>query len=340
MLASQDPGQHDRLLASPSRIFERKHDGIRALVLVEPAHPLPRVVIWSRNGRDKSAQFPDVVRVMQQFGAKIPAPVILDGEIVALDSRGEPVSFTHLGGRLHLTGALAIEQRAKTTPAAFIVFDILRDGGDDVRGLSLVDRKARLERVVGTNASELFRLSDYVGGSDGARLYERAKREQWEGLIAKDAASPYDTGKRSPAWVKIKLPREATFIIGGWTDPRDARQHFGALLVGEYEGVGARRVLRYFGSVGTGFSDAELARLAALFATRAVKVSPFTPAPKPLERPHWVTPDLRARVKFTEVTKDGMLRHPVYLGLEEGDRPAKGAAGRIEQRRRGERQRA
>ena len=327
MLATQDPGHHDRLLASPSKIFERKHDGIRALVLVEPGHPHARIGIWSRNGHDKTAQFPDVVRTLQQFGARTKAPVVLDGEIVALDERHEPISFTHLGGRLHLTGAQAIEQRAKSTPAAFIVFDILRDGGDDLRGLPLVDRKARLERVMGTNANELFRLSDFVGGSDGQRLYERAQREQWEGLIAKEASSPYDTGKRSPNWIKIKLPREATFIVGGWTDPRDARQHFGALLVGDYEGEGRGKVLRYLGSVGTGFSDKELARVASILAKRAVAASPFTPAPKPPERPHWVTPDLRARVKFTELTKDGMLRHPVYLGLVTSDETPGAAPG-------------
>ncbi len=329
MLASPDPGHHDRLLASPTRVFERKHDGIRALVVVEPAHPQPRVVIWSRNGHDKSAQFPDIVRVLQQFGGRLKAPVMLDGEIVALDARREPVSFTYLGGRLHLTGEQAIEQRARTTPAAFIAFDLLRDGGDDLRGLSLVDRKARLERVIGTNANEHLRMSEVVAGSDGRRLYERAQREQWEGLIAKDAASRYDTGKRSTAWIKIKLPRTASFIVGGWTDPREARQHFGALLVGDLVGEGRGRVLRYLGAVGTGFSDAELARVAGLLDARAIETSPFVPAPKPPERPHWVRPDLRARVRFTEVTRDGMLRHPVYLGLEDAALPAsEGAAAR------------
>jgi bifunctional non-homologous end joining protein LigD len=152
---------------------------------------------------------------------------------------------------------------------------------------------------------------------DGRPLFKEALERGWEGLIAKKATSLYRSGKRSPDWRKLKLVREQEFVIGGWTEPRQARSYFGALLLGVYE----NGHLVYVGHTGTGFNERELARVMSLLKPLEVPRSPFHEQPKTNERPHWVRPELVAQVKFTEWTADRRLRHPVYLGLRDDRKP-------------------
>ncbi len=373
MLASVSDRPPDEDLLNPALVYEPKYDGIRALVAIEPGHPAARARIWSRLGNEKTDQFPEVVRGLKDFGRRLRAPVLLDGEIVALDERGEPAGFQRLQGRMHLTGSRDIERESKRQRAAFIAFDILRDGADDLRPLSLADRKARLERVFGASGSDEVRHGEFAAG-DGRRLFAQAEAEGWEGLVAKAADAPYESGRRSPRWRKLKLLQQEEFLIGGWTTPRDTRQHFGALLLGmperdpqavddgktreagddagrrgkrrgagrssrsgPAESSGTR--LRYVGHVGTGFSGRELEKLHRLLKERATDVCPFAMKPPSNESAHWVRPDLVAQVKFTEWTNEGVLRHPVYLGLRDdvktprvevgpGSRPAEAARER------------
>ncbi len=329
-------------------VYEPKYDGIRALVALEPGQPTPLVRIWSRLGNDKTAQFPDVVKGLRDFAKRLRMPVLLDGEIVALDERGEPAGFQRLQGRMHLTGVRDIEMQARTQGAAIVLFDMLRDGADDLRSLPLTDRRSHLERLFGASGSSLVRLGESAAG-DGRRLYAQAMAEGWEGLLSKRADSIYDSGRRSGAWRKVKLQQQQELVVGGWTEPRQTRQHFGALLLGVYpdapetpatpvtarRGAAATRAradekpsrasadpLTYVGHVGTGFTGPELARVHALLRARAIDASPFTTRPASNERPHWVRPDLVVQVRFSHVTNEGMLRHPVYLGIRD-DVPAR-----------------
>lgn len=317
MLATLSEGRPDADLRNSSLIYEPKYDGIRALVALEPDSPSPQVRIWSRLGNEKTAQFPEVVRGLKDFGRRLRAPVLLDGEIVALDAHGEPAGFQKLQGRMHLTSAPDIARQSAAHGAAFIAFDILRDGVDDLRGLPLTDRRARLERLFGASGSSEVRFGEYEAG-DGRRLYKQAVTRGLEGLVVKVADSIYETARRSRAWRKVKLVHEEEFVVGGWTDPRQTRSHLGALLLGMYDDAGAGRgKLRYVGHSGTGFSEKELARLHALLKTRAVDASPFGTRVPSNERPHWTRPDLVAQVRFSEWTDEGYLRHPVYLGLRD-----------------------
>ncbi|HEY8548969.1 MAG TPA: hypothetical protein VIL35_03350, partial [Vicinamibacterales bacterium] len=224
MLATPKDGPPDRDLQNPTLVYEPKYDGIRALVHIEPAQPLPIVRLWSRLGNEKTAQFPEVVKGLRDFGKRLRAPVLLDGEVVALDERGEPAGFQRLQGRMHLTGARDILRQAQLQRAAFIAFDILRDGTEDLRPLILTHRRARLERLFGASGSPEVRYGEFVAG-DGRRLFRQALKEGWEGLVAKRADSRYESGRRSPAWLKLKIQRQEEFVIGGWTEPRDTRQH-------------------------------------------------------------------------------------------------------------------
>jgi bifunctional non-homologous end joining protein LigD len=305
-------------LTGAGLLFEPKYDGIRALVHVPPAGDRDSVRIWSRLGNEKTAQFPSIVQALERLRKGLPGPLLIDAEIVALDEKGRPAGFQRLQGRIHLKGSRDVEQIDKAQPVALIAFDLLRDGDDDIRGLPLTERRARLEARIGRHLSDELRISEEAAG-DGRALHERARREGWEGLIVKEARSPYQSGRRSPAWRKLKLLHEQEFVVGGWTEPRHARQYFGALLLGVYdEKTGA---LIYTGHTGTGFNQAELERLWKLLKPREVGKSPFSSPLKTNESAHWVRPDLVAQVRFTEWTADGKLRHPVYLGLRDDKRP-------------------
>ena len=147
-------------------------------------------------------------------------------------------------------------------------------------------------------------------------MLARAKKEGWEGLIVKDGQSLYHSGRRTPAWRKLKILQQQEFVIGGYTAPRQSRTHFGSVLVGYRKG----RDLIFAGSVGTGFTQAELDKLAALFAKRRRATSPFVNRVVSNETPHFITPDLVCEVKFIEWTGDGLLRQPIYLGLRDDTR--------------------
>jgi bifunctional non-homologous end joining protein LigD len=288
-------------------VYEPKYDGIRALALLAPAGKTVKARLWSRNGNEKTTQFPEVVRTLESAMAGLKQPLVLDGEVVALDERGRPAGFQRLQGRMHLRGEKDVHRAERVQPAVFIAFDILQEGKDDLTRLPLSERRKRLERF-----SKTIRISEQAAG-DARAMYARAKKEGWEGLIAKEAASLYEPGRRSPAWRKIKLLHEEEFVVGGWTEPRQTRTHFGALLLGIHEDG----KLVYVGHTGTGFDQKELERVSTLLKRRETKQSPFSAPIKSNEPPHWVKPDLVAQIKFTEWTDDRKLRHPVYLGLRD-----------------------
>jgi bifunctional non-homologous end joining protein LigD len=271
------------------------------------------------------------VRALDAFRASLDAPLLIDAELVALDAEGRPAGFQRLQGRIHVKSAQEVEQIDKGQAVALIAFDLLRDGDDDVRGLPLTERRARLEQRLGplpgdasgsrgddASRGGTLRISEQASG-DGRPLHARALQEGWEGLIVKEAAAPYQSGRRSPAWRKLKLFHEQEFIIGGWTEPRQTRQYFGALLLGVRDETTAR--LTYVGHTGTGFDHAELARVWKLLKGREIDRSPFSDRIKTNEPAHWTRPDLVAQVRFTEWTDDDKLRHPVYLGLRDDKRP-------------------
>ena len=322
-------------------VYEPKYDGIRALIEVAPERRAMKARIWSRRGNEKTNQFPSIARAVEAAGLKRPA--VLDGEIVALDSKGRPAGFQRLQGRMHLRGAQDVERAERAQPVALILFDILQDGPDDLCRLPLTERRTRLERLFEEffrassrgfhlQVEGIVRLSEQVR-DDATGLLQRAVAEGWEGLIAKEASSTYQPGRRSPAWRKVKLHNEQEFVVGGWTEPRQTRQHFGALLLGVQEAAG----LKYVGHTGTGFDRKELARVSTLLAAREIPSSPFSERIRTNEPAHWARPDLVAQIRFTEWTADGKLRHPVYLGLRD-DMPAAGVVreDRAAASRRGE----
>ncbi len=334
MLATPTDEPTEADLTDARAIYEPKYDGIRALVEIDPGvgtrgrskgartaksvdASTPVVRLWSRLGNSKNAQFPELVDALARLARKLGVPLLLDGEIVALDDGGAPAGFQALQARIHLTRSAEIREAASAHPAAFIAFDLLRDDREDLRPLAFTERRDRLERRLGKRRAGRVRLSPVTPG-DGRRLYLRAGDAGWEGLIAKIARSPYESGRRSRAWRKIQIPRRQEFVVGGWSEPRGSRHDFGALLVGVHD---AGR-LRYAGHVGSGFTETELARVSARLRDLEVADCPFVTPPHSGEPAHWVRPELVAEVKFTEWTTEGNLRHPTYLGLHDDRDPS------------------
>lgn len=311
-------------------VYERKYDGMRAIAAVVPAGPggeNTSVTIWSRSGADKTAQFPEVAGGLAALGAARRRPLVLDGEIVAVDERGRPADFSHLQARMHLAGTRAIAQAVRRQPVVFYVFDLLRDGDESLVALPWAARRERLERLFRrssrgeTGASAGVRLSEIARG-DGRRMVARAASEGWEGLVVKEVASPYEAGRRSPRWRKLKILTRQEFVVGGFTEGQGARTALGALLLGVWQDTpGTGRHLRYVGGVGTGFDRATLARLARALRSLETDASPFAGPVEAAGRVHWVRPAIVVEVRFAQWTPDGRLRHPVFLGWRE-DKPA------------------
>lgn len=305
-------------------VYEPKYDGIRAIVEIVPGEETATVRLWSRLGNEKTSQFPDVVAAVAQWGRTLSGTVVLDGEVTALQANGRPAGFQRLQHRIHVSVPGYRSNKTQLSPdeqpAALIVFDLLRDGDDDLRALPLAERRVRLEALFKKHRppSDTLRLIEQAAGN-GEALMARAIKEEWEGLLVKAARAPYRSGKRSPEWMKLKLQKQDEFVIGGWTAPQGTRTHFGALILGAKGESGA---LEYVGDVGTGFTGAELERLMGLLKRIETPTCPFATKPKVKDTAHWVKPVLVAQIRYTEMTDEGRLRHPAYLGLRD-DKPAK-----------------
>lgn len=303
-----------RLPVGDGWTYEVKWDGMRALVAAGPGVPFS---ITSANGREVANSYPD----LEPGASSVPVPAIVDGEIVALDGDGNP-SFGLLQQRMHVASRTDAMRRAERVPISYVVFDLVHLDGRDITALPWHERRRLLEDLFddwdGDARWQLVPTFD-----DGPALLAACEARGLEGVMAKRVDSRYEPGRRSRSWVKVKVRRQQEFVIGGWLPGEGNRSgRMGALLVGYYDQPGAGE-LRFAGRVGTGFSDAELARLGETFATLRRDECPFVPPPSRAEAPHatWIEPSLVCEVAFTEWTGEGRLRHPAYLGLRNDKDP-------------------
>lgn len=229
---------------------------------------------------------------------------ILDGEVIAYDDEGQP-SFEAL-------------QTLRSVPGKRIeyqVFDLLYLDGHLLYDVPLDTRKHLLRNILQPN--QLVRYSDHVV-REGRALFEQARSRRLEGVVAKRRDSLYEPGKRSRAWLKIKTQLRQEVVIGGYTAPRAGRKHFGALIVGVYQ----NDELCYAGHCGAGFDESSLARIAKELRAHRTARCPFAGKPPKANEPEqWVKPQLVCEVKFSEWTRDGKMRQPVFLRMRDDARP-------------------
>ncbi|MGC9544322.1 non-homologous end-joining DNA ligase [Streptomyces sp. UG1] len=295
-------------------IFERKLDGVRVLAVREGG----RVALLSRSGRRLDATYPEVAEAL---GDQSCADFTIDGEMVAF-KRGR-TDFSRLQQRMGLTRRQDVE--ASGVAVTYYVFDLLRLDGQDTTRLPLRARKSLLRRALTYRAP--LRLTPHRN-EGGAKLLADSCARGWEGLIAKRADGDYQP-RRSTDWLKLKCAQGQEFVVGGFTEPAGSRVGLGALLLGYHE----RGRLRYAGKVGTGFDRSTLLELRERLDGMRVSRAPFDGEVREAGA-RWVRPELVAQIDFTEWTRDGMLRHPRFLGLRDDkaaedvvrERPAGGAA--------------
>ena len=278
-------------------VYEPKWDGFRAIVTVAGGE----VTLTSRNGKDLTGRFRDVARAVAL--AIRSSDAVLDGEICALDEDGR--------------SRFSLLQESVGT-SMLILFDLLELDSEPLLAQPLAERRKRLEQLVAGSAGVI--VSPQF--DDGQALLAAARQQELEGVVAKQVASPYRPGRRTPDWQKLKLRQTQEVVIAGYTRGQGRRTGgFGALVAGVQEAG----VLRWAGNVGTGFSDDEIKRLRKLLAPLERPDSPFAEVPKmPRVRRSdvtWVEPVLVAEVEFVEWTHEGRLRAPSYVALRE-DRAA------------------
>jgi bifunctional non-homologous end joining protein LigD len=276
--------------------FEVKWDGYRAVATQVGGE----VTLTSRNGNDLTSRFQNVAREIPK--AVKTTDCVLDGEVCALDEAGRS-SFS------------AMQQGKPGTPIVYYVFDVLEVEGQVLIDLPLVERRKRLEQLLDTR-NKTVRLSESF--DDGRALYEAAKEQRLEGIMAKRLDSRYLPGRRTRDWLKVKTHSEQEFVVAGYTKGTGRRaSSFGSLVLGYYRGD----VLVYAGNVGTGFNTKEIDKLLDKLRPLRRDSSPFREVPKmPKVRKGdviWVEPKLVVEVVFAEWTHDGRLRAPSYEGIRE-----------------------
>ncbi len=295
----------DRPFSDPAWLFEIKYDGVRVFA----SRAGERVELNGRSGLAVTDRYPEIARALRTL------PVdrfLLDGEIVALDEAGRS-SFQRLQARMNLTRGTDIERARREVPVTGVFFDALALDGRDLRALPLEQRKECLALLL--PARGVVRYGDHVL-EHGREFFDAAAEQRLEGIVAKRRESPY-TGKRSRDWLKLKCQLRQEFVIGGSTAPQGSRAHLGALHLGLYEG----ERLAYVSKVGTGFDDRILRLISERLAPLRRASSPFDTGTPSGRGHHWVEPKLVCEVRFTEWTKDGGIRHPVFLGLRDDKRP-------------------
>jgi bifunctional non-homologous end joining protein LigD len=279
-------------------IFETKLDGFRAIAVIDSTG---KARIWSRNHLPLESKFPTVREAVDELNLR---STILDGEIVALDEKGIP--------RFQL---LQKWQKCPTAPVAYVLFDLLWDNGRDLTGKSVVQRRERLQEIITPVAG--IQVGGYLE-KRGVELFQLAKEKGLEGIIAKRKGSTYQPGRRSPDWLKIKARPQQEFVVGGFTEGKGSRKHFGALLLGAYR----NGKLHYFGHSGSGFTEKGLKEAMGRLKPFCPYKSPFVNPPKIPEKIQWVKPAFVCEVAFAEWTLDGELRQTTFLGWRDDKSPA------------------
>ena len=300
----------DSVPAGGSRhwISEIKFDGYRAVAVLNQG----RVELWSRN--HKPLAYPELIPALEALPC---TNAVLDGEIVALDAHGRS-DFQSLQGR----------DLGERPPIVYYLFDIVHLDGVSLAERPLEERRSALEDLM-RKAKRPVLLSP-IFDEDPELVLKEAKAKGLEGIILKRRGSRYESDRRSGTWLKLKNLNEQEFVIGGFTPPKNSRPHFGAILVGYYEG----RRLVYAGKVGTGFDRQLLTMLHREFLKLQVASCPFSNLPLDtrsrfgqgmtravMRTVTWVKPRLVAQIRFAEWTQEGLLRQPVFLGLRR-DKPA------------------
>jgi len=289
--------RQERAPASDAWLHEIKYDGYR----IQAAVSGDSVKLFTRTGLDWTGKFQPIADALAALNLK---DVLLDGEAAVAQPSGK-TDFSALQASLENGVAKGV---------SYFVFDILADGAKDLRKTPLIERKARLEKLL-SKAKAPIRISPFFEGN-GPAVLDAFREQGLEGVVSKKASSTYQSGRTS-AWLKMKLVNEQEFVIIGYQPSLKGRAFASLMLADKEDGK-----LRYRGNVGTGFNDKTLASLQEKL-TKIERAKPVVTVPREAAKgAKWVEPKLVAQVRFAEFTSEGAVRHGVFLGLR-GDKAAK-----------------
>jgi bifunctional non-homologous end joining protein LigD len=295
-------------------LFEIKWDGYRSIAFVnEKGDRSVRLV--SRNQNEQTHDFPE----LQIIGKSIKADsAILDGEIVALDEHGR-ASFSLMQQRSGFKGPDKRTAPDRRVQIVYYVFDLLYRDGYSLLRVPLEQRKELLSKVLVPN--DIVRLSEHFVGK-GNLLMKAAAEQKLEGIVAKLRNSAY-VQKRSSEWLKMKMVQRQECVIGGYTDPRGARENFGSLVLGLYD---EKDRLIPVGQAGSGFTEKSHADMWKRLEKSKTDRNSFYGKIDATRRVHYVKPEMVAEIRFTEWTHEGQsgqikMRAPVFLGLRTDKKP-------------------
>jgi len=283
----------DQPFDGPDWIYEIKWDGYRVISYLNRG----KVEMRSRNNLSFNEKFDVILDALEKWKIK----AVLDGEIVALDEHGY-ADFQQLQNVL---------KNKASAHLVYYVFDILWYDGKDLTRLPLLERKEILKNIFPAK-NDRIRYSDHIA-EKGIDFLASAVRHGLEGVMAKKIDSTYEVGGRSGNWLKMKNNHRMEAIIAGFTLPRRSRKFFGAVILGRYEG----KKLVYIGHSGSGFTDKDLKEMSKKFQPLITDKCPFATVPHTNQPATWLRPVLVCEVKFSEWTKDRILRHPIFTGLRE-----------------------
>jgi bifunctional non-homologous end joining protein LigD len=304
------------MLASPSKepfnhadwICEPKMDGIRGIALIRAG----KTTLLSRRGLDLTSQYPALSATLSNL---CPVDVVLDGEIIALNDLGQP-SFQQLQQRMNLANDIDVERAEKNVPVFYFVFDLLYAGNVSLIGVPLRERKLIMKAIIGSHPQ--VQILEHFD-SDAQLAYETCVDHGFEGIVAKRLDSLYESGRRSPSWLKIKAQQTDEFVIGGFTAGQGSRgTSFGALLLGQYDEQGH---FIYCGSVGTGFDERLLNQTMGKMLNSHIPKCPFKKRPDEKKQVVWIQPEVVIEAKFMDWTRDRHLRTPVFLRFRDDKAP-------------------
>jgi bifunctional non-homologous end joining protein LigD len=272
-------------------IYEIKWDGYRAIAEWEKG----KLKFYSRNGLDFTDRYPSIAQALK----KLNHDAIIDGEVVLMNDKNVPdfQKLQHYESNLNL-------------PLIYYAFDLLKLDGKSTVDMSVTDRKKLLKKLLGKN--KIIRYCDHIE-THGIEFLQKAKEQGLEGIVAKKKDSAYFTNTRSKEWLKIRNIQSTEIVIAGYTEPRGGRTHFGSLVLATKKGKG----WEYRGHVGTGFNNELLKSLRAAMRPLETEGSPFKEKVPVHRKVTWLKPTLVADIAYTEITKDRIFRHPVFLRLRE-----------------------
>ncbi len=299
VIAPMEPVISDRIPEGSRWITQVKWDGVRVLTYAQTASS---VRLFNRHGRERTLQYPELLDVRSYC---LQTPVILDGEVIALGPNGTP-DFHEVMRRDGVRRPERVSGLLKTVPIAYMVFDMLFWQGEWITTWPLWKRQELLRSVLSPHPTVHYVESE----ADGTALFFAMKEKKMEGVVAKHLDSPYRVGQKHEDWRKVKIYRDATAVIGGFTVDNAGVPN--ALVLGLYDAQGSFGLI---GQVGPGkFNRTEWSDLIQRLRDSVSPVCPFARRPR-IQRVTWVAPTVTVKVIYRELTREGLLRQPTLQAL-------------------------